>query len=128
MIECFVWGAGWRGKHIREIIGKFDENFNVVGYIDSNKEKCGNTLNGKIIFQPDILNERKDVYILICCQREKDIEALINAEYSYYSDKVIIPLYKRIDFDEFLYCEDILEIMDQVRCLEELYRLSYLER
>ncbi len=94
MEKIYIYGAGNTGLHAYEWLNK---NFEVVGFIDSDDDKVGKTLNGIPVYSPDILysNElarsvyiasiyhkeilkklfamkiQKNIYIYIMCQRRR---------------------------------------------------------
>ncbi|MCX4339241.1 MAG: FkbM family methyltransferase [Lachnospiraceae bacterium] len=76
MEKIFIWGTGTIAEQVLEqcdVFGLYD----VMGFIDNNKDKSGEFFHGREIFTADILGERKADRIVILTIHYKEIEKQI---------------------------------------------------
>lgn len=64
MQKIFIWGTGFIANQVLDQCGIYEE-YDIVGFIDNDLEKCGNFFRGKKIYPPDILNKIKPDRIVV---------------------------------------------------------------
>lgn len=82
-MKYIIWGAGERANRLYPHIGEE----NVLAFIDSNKEKRGQTfLNKKIISFEEYKDLYSQYYIVISCLQEQEVETILlkNRIYKYF--------------------------------------------
>lgn len=87
MEKIFIWGTGTLAVQAAEqcdIFGQYD----VIGFIDNDINKCGQMFLNRKIFTPDVLNEKVPDRIVILTACYKEIEEQINREFPQMADLV----------------------------------------
>jgi MoaA/NifB/PqqE/SkfB family radical SAM enzyme len=70
--RILVWGAGMAGSFFYEAYRNIYSTDNIIGFIDTNKEKNNRKIFDKSVYEPYIVNKLKIEMILICAPAFED--------------------------------------------------------
>lgn len=87
--DVYIWGAGSFGIMVNDILKKY--HCNVKGFIDNDNSKHGQIISGLIVCSPDILQNKKDVKIIVASQPGKYsiVKELEKREYRHLEDYIV---------------------------------------
>lgn len=85
MLNIFLWGTGLIAQQVMNRCLTLS-NYNILGFIDNDSGKIGKDFAGKMIFKPDILNEKFPDKIVIVSDSYAEIENQIIRDYPQYID------------------------------------------
>lgn len=70
-VQFYIWGAAINGKGIYK---SFKDELDIIGFIDIDPKKQGQTIDGVEIYHPDVLNNcHSNIRVLVASARETDI-------------------------------------------------------
>lgn len=118
--RIFIWGTGYIANQVMEQ-GNIFEQYNIIGFIDNDKEKQGNSFWGKLIYEPYILlKEQYDKIIILTNKYEEIFQQIMGI---IRSDKKIL-----IENEKYFYKQSILKRYEGVEDSEIKAVLSYIKK
>lgn len=77
--QIYLWGAGGRGKVILKHFQKLGLEWRIIGFLDSNKEVDGQTIDGKPIIHYTKMPKHSQAAILICTTWEYEVLSILRS-------------------------------------------------
>lgn len=89
--KVYIWGSGSMGQNLFKVLNKY--NLEIVGFVDSDKKKWGQTIEGRTIFPPNVLESNgTNNKILVASQPGKFaiVDCLKKMGYKHLQDYVVL--------------------------------------
>ena len=89
--KVYIWGSGSMGQNLFKVLNKY--NLEIVGFVDSDKKKWGQTIEGRTIFPPNVLESNgTNNKILLASQPGKFaiVDCLKKMGYKHLQDYVVL--------------------------------------
>lgn len=107
--RVYLWGAG---KLCMQYLDEKNDDIEVIGIIDNDKNKQGNKFFDYIIYSKEELNNKQFDYIIVCCAAYEFI-LLELAEMDIPSKKIIVAVESYYDIAQLLRVINCLYFLNQ---------------
>lgn len=92
MKRAYIWGTGKIAGYIYHFYRNQLDSYKIVGFIDNDKIKEGETFGDQRIYQPTVLNNDRDCYILILTMAYQEIQQQILESFPWMEGRIESPM------------------------------------
>ena len=87
--KYYIWGTGYMSEQINLFCSYEMKKLNIVGYIDNDKSKEGETFFGKKIYSPKVLENEKECKIIIAINDTREVRKQIVKDYPWLKEQIV---------------------------------------